>query len=139
MLTFRVRVGAAEAQVRQAYEMFGKKRPSDKLLHCSFCDKSQRDVKKLIAGPHVQICDECVNICLDVISEGTVLEDGQNPPIGRGWSPPRVVLLCALCRCSTPHEHSLHVHNRGVICAGCIGAVQAALAERDEPSSAPEA
>ena len=35
----------------------------------SFCNKSQRDVKKLIAGPTVYICDECVDICLDIIAE----------------------------------------------------------------------
>ncbi|MDH3785972.1 MAG: hypothetical protein OEV00_11675, partial [Acidobacteriota bacterium] len=33
-------------------------------LKCSFCNKSQRDVRKLIAGPTVYICDECVDICL---------------------------------------------------------------------------
>jgi len=36
---------------------------------CSFCNKSQRDVSKLIAGPTVYICDECVDICLDIIAE----------------------------------------------------------------------
>jgi ATP-dependent Clp protease ATP-binding subunit ClpX len=43
-------------------------------LRCSFCNKSQRDVKKLIAGPTVYICDECVDICLDIIAEDRVLE-----------------------------------------------------------------
>jgi ATP-dependent Clp protease ATP-binding subunit ClpX len=38
-------------------------------LRCSFCNKSQRDVRKLIAGPTVYICDECVDICLDIIAE----------------------------------------------------------------------
>ncbi len=38
-------------------------------LRCSFCNKSQREVRKLIAGPNVYICDECVDICLDIISE----------------------------------------------------------------------
>lgn len=38
-------------------------------LRCSFCNRSQRDVKKLIAGPHVYICDECVQICLTILSE----------------------------------------------------------------------
>ena len=38
-------------------------------LKCSFCNKSQRDVRKLIAGPTVYICDECVDICLDIIAE----------------------------------------------------------------------
>jgi len=43
-------------------------------LKCSFCNKSQRDVRKLIAGPTVYICDECVDICLDIIAEDRVLE-----------------------------------------------------------------
>lgn len=44
------------------------------LLHCNFCNKSQREVKKLIAGPTVFICDECVDICLDIIAEDRELE-----------------------------------------------------------------
>lgn len=39
------------------------------LLHCSFCGKSQHEVKKLIAGPTVFICDECVDLCNDIIKE----------------------------------------------------------------------
>ncbi len=35
---------------------------------CSFCNKSQRYVRKLVAGPNVNICDECVDICLDVLA-----------------------------------------------------------------------
>ena len=42
---------------------------SGKLLYCSFCGKSQHEVKKLIAGPSVFICDECVELCNDIISE----------------------------------------------------------------------
>ncbi|MFN7905702.1 MAG: ATP-dependent Clp protease ATP-binding subunit ClpX [Pseudobdellovibrionaceae bacterium] len=38
-------------------------------LKCSFCGKSQREVKKLIAGPNVYICDECIDLCNDIISE----------------------------------------------------------------------
>lgn len=41
----------------------------DKLLYCSFCGKSQHEVKKLIAGPSVFICDECVELCNDIIRE----------------------------------------------------------------------
>src|SRR5262249_40688391 len=40
-----------------------------KTLYCSFCGKSQHDVRKLIAGPSVYICDECVELCLDIIQE----------------------------------------------------------------------
>ncbi|PQM57118.1 MAG: ATP-dependent Clp protease ATP-binding subunit ClpX [Rhodobacteraceae bacterium] len=45
---------------------------SDKTeLYCSFCGKSQHEVKKLIAGPTVFICDECVELCMDIIREET--------------------------------------------------------------------
>ncbi len=44
------------------------KKSKDKLLYCSFCGKSQDEVKKLIAGPSVYICDDCVNLCTDIIS-----------------------------------------------------------------------
>lgn len=41
----------------------------DKVLHCSFCNKSQHEVRKLIAGPSVFICDECIDLCNDIILE----------------------------------------------------------------------
>ena len=62
-----------------------KKGNSGDVLRCSFCNKSQRDVKKLIAGPTVYIRDECVDICLDIIAEdrkdepGTMEGSGQLP------------------------------------------------------------
>ena len=42
---------------------------SNKLLYCSFCGKSPHEVRKLIAGPSVYICDECVELCNDIIRE----------------------------------------------------------------------
>ncbi|MCG5511742.1 ATP-dependent Clp protease ATP-binding subunit ClpX [Ectothiorhodospira shaposhnikovii] len=47
----------------------GKDSDSGKLLYCSFCGKSQHEVRKLIAGPSVFICDECVELCNDIIRE----------------------------------------------------------------------
>jgi ATP-dependent Clp protease ATP-binding subunit ClpX len=44
-------------------------------LHCSFCGKSQREVKKLIAGPNVYICDECISLCNEIIAEEMQKED----------------------------------------------------------------
>ena len=44
---------------------------SKNTLYCSFCGKSQREVRKLIAGPTVFICDECVELCMDIIREET--------------------------------------------------------------------
>jgi ATP-dependent Clp protease ATP-binding subunit ClpX len=45
------------------------KSTGDKLLYCSFCGKSQHEVRKLIAGPSVFICDECIELCNDIIRE----------------------------------------------------------------------
>ena len=41
----------------------------EKLLYCSFCGKSQHEVKKLIAGPSVFICDECIALCNEIIRD----------------------------------------------------------------------
>ena len=46
-----------------------KSKDDNKLLYCSFCGKSQNEVRKLIAGPSVFICDECVDLCNDIIHE----------------------------------------------------------------------
>jgi len=45
------------------------KKEDGKLLYCSFCGKSQHEVRKLIAGPSVFICDECVDLCNDIITD----------------------------------------------------------------------
>ena len=50
-------------------DRFNKCDDSGKLLYCSFCGKSQHEVRKLIAGPSVFICDECVDLCNDIIRE----------------------------------------------------------------------
>ena len=47
----------------------------DSGLHCSFCGKSQKEVKKLIAGPNVYICDECIQLCNDIIAEEVEKEE----------------------------------------------------------------
>ena len=57
------------------------------LLKCSFCGKSQKQVKKLIAGPGVYICDECIDLCNEIIEEE--LSEGQRASASRS-SPSRV-------------------------------------------------
>ncbi len=56
----------------------------EKLLYCSFCGKSQHEVRKLIAGPSVYVCDECVELCNDIIRDE--LSEGDSP-IGSGQLP----------------------------------------------------
>lgn len=57
----------------------GNNNDKDRLLYCSFCGKSQHEVRKLIAGPSVFICDECVELCNDII-----LEEIQEKPVAGG-------------------------------------------------------
>ena len=63
----------------------GKGDDSGKLLYCSFCGKSQHEVRKLIAGPSVFICDECVELCNDIIreevSEGSKTKQSDRLPV----------------------------------------------------------
>ncbi|HWH15229.1 MAG TPA: ATP-dependent Clp protease ATP-binding subunit ClpX, partial [Miltoncostaeaceae bacterium] len=57
----------------------GKSQDSNEQLLCSFCGKSQRQVKKLIAGPGVYICDECIDLCNEIIDEELTSPVGFDP------------------------------------------------------------
>ncbi len=57
---------------------FDKPEEGGKLLYCSFCAKSQQEVKKLIAGPSVFVCDECVELCNDIIKEEVQERDAES-------------------------------------------------------------
>jgi ATP-dependent Clp protease ATP-binding subunit ClpX len=59
----------------------------EKLLYCSFCGKSQHEVRKLIAGPSVFICDECIDLCNDIIREEASTDSGQKTQKGDLPSP----------------------------------------------------
>lgn len=111
-------------------------------LKCSFCNKKQNDVRKLIAGPSAFICNECVDVCVDIIADVSKLTP--DPTIEE---PPRAVPLpatamgghyvrCSLCRMPVPVENALPVVNRGVLCPGCVGEIQAAIAETEGDSGA---
>ncbi len=56
--------------------MTDKKNSGEKLLYCSFCGKSQHEVRKLIAGPSVFICDECIELCNDIIRDEIAADHG---------------------------------------------------------------
>ena len=55
---------------------------NDELLSCSFCSKNQDEVKKLIAGPGVYICNECVDLCVDILHE-EIEKVSTNDPEGK--------------------------------------------------------
>lgn len=58
----------------------------DKELHCSFCGKGQNEVKKLIAGRGVYICDECIDVCINIVSE-ELHQEKSNAPVFEGELP----------------------------------------------------
>ena len=66
-----------------------KKRDDNANLSCSFCGKSQKEVRKLIAGPTVYICDECIELCNDIIAEEYGQEDA--PPAHSKLPKPREI------------------------------------------------
>jgi len=66
-----------------------QKNNQDGLLTCSFCGKAQEEVKKLIAGPAVYICDECIELCKDIIAEEAQLEE--SPAAGTSLPKPSEV------------------------------------------------
>jgi hypothetical protein len=110
--------------------MFWKKKSPPGGLRCSFCNKSQREVRKLIAGPHVYICDECVDICLTVLSTDRV--DSRELNLENRW-PPSEISACALCRVPIGVAEALVVADRGLVCRECLGELQAAIAREKIP------
>jgi ATP-dependent Clp protease ATP-binding subunit ClpX len=52
-------------------------------FHCSFCGKQRREVRKLISGPRVFICDQCVTLCNDILAKEEASERPKYPPPGR--------------------------------------------------------
>lgn len=112
------------------------------VLRCSFCNRNQRDARKLIAGPNVFICDECVEVCVDIIAQdvnlggsaGAVDAGRERQPAASDSSGPTTA-PCALCRMPTPPGDLLPIRGRGALCPGCLGEIEAAAAESREPKS----
>lgn len=89
-------------------------------LRCSFCQKRQNDVRKLIAGTSVNICDECVGVCEEIIADdtrisGTALVDGRLTATSPLMPAAAAAVVCALCRMPTtargwrPHPQSTRI------------------------------
>jgi hypothetical protein len=103
--------------------------PRDQINRCSFCNKAQDDVKKLIAGPRVFICDDCVEVCNDIIADDNRFEKTRagNKSAQRADGDPVAwpnSIQCALCRTGIPVNEGIVVAgNRGTLCAGCVDAI----------------
>lgn len=103
----------------------------DEILRCSFCNKSRGEVRKIIAGPKVYICDECVDVCNDIIDGEFHI--ARKPGLGYGVSAkPITEIRCAVCRGQKPFDSSVLILHHGVLCANCVSDVEWALAEKYE-------
>src|SRR5689334_7727880 len=113
-----------------------------RVLRCSFCNKDQNDVKKLIAGPKsVFICSECVEVCNRIIADGHrfttrasghFVRDDQpeglllDAEIAEDAIPWPETIQCALCQASIELDEGVLVPGRGTLCTSCVEAVAAA-------------
>jgi hypothetical protein len=110
----------------------GQKKPAATTkLVCSFCQKDQDEVRKVIAGPSVNICDECVDLCNDI------LELEFQHETSAGQAPQQGIVFnrgarCALCHLPKPSEELLAVPDRGFICTVCLDAVKGIAEDRVE-------
>jgi len=103
----------------------------NEILRCSFCKKSQDEVRKVIAGPTVFICDECVEVCLDIILDDTRFREGPpGPPDQRQLSLATKsggVGACSLCGKRELGQHLLPIEGRGLLCGECADAIEDVL------------
>jgi ATP-dependent protease Clp ATPase subunit len=86
-------------------------RGGSKVLRCSFCGKTQNEVRKLIAGPKVHICEECVDLCIDILKE----ELRKKPQD------------CVLCGLTKEMDQMTRIPGRGSICITCLDEVRAVI------------
>jgi len=100
-------------------------------LHCSFCSKSQAEVAKLIAGPKVYICDECVSLCDDILAEESAKAEVR-PPGARPVVP--TGLFCSLCRFPVEAGGFVMIPDRGPLCPTYLDAIRAVTEDDDSRS-----
>jgi len=98
-------------------------------LHCSFCEKPQDEIRRLVASPSASICDECIDVCSDILKTAG---DAADPPrmVARyRQSVPAEVpedhIQCFLCGGVVPIGHAVRFARRGDLCVSCVVAVQA--------------
>jgi hypothetical protein len=101
----------------------------DDLLRCSFCGRGQDAVSKLIAGPAVYICNECIDICNEIIADDQRIK---TPPASHENSePPKVMVVavfeCSFCKTPTPLTECVSIPERGKLCPACLDATRSVI------------
>lgn len=97
-------------------------------LRCSFCSKTRRDVRKLIAGPGVVICDECIEVCNDILADDhrfASAEQEDEPSTTSSADVADFPVLCRLCGMQVLSGEAVLIEDRGMLCKPCIATITA--------------
>ena len=96
------------------------------VVSCSFCGKNQDEVRKLIAGPDVYICDECVDLCNDIIAAECEREAQQEAGVTAASASAPLVPASKCMVCGLPKEVTdlLLLPNAGFVCSSCADAIR---------------
>ena len=98
--------------------------PDAKLLTCSFCGKNQNEVRKLIADPTVHNCDECVDLCNDIISEEVESDASVGAKSEGDAKQSRKDGLCGICMEPRETDELIFLPHAAYMCAGCLEDIQ---------------
>jgi ATP-dependent protease Clp ATPase subunit len=125
--------------------MFGRRKkaaePSPD-LRCAFCGKSDEEVRKLIAGPQVYICDKCVLVCVGILADDRRTAGAADPGIQSTGAAvperPASDAWCTFCGNVADLATALLIENRTLLCEGCVQNIAAAAKETQDQGSGPD-
>jgi hypothetical protein len=90
---------------------------------CSFCGKNQSEVRKLVAGPSVHICDECVELCKNILAEELDINDKSRTKSAKAKTSEN--RLCGICMEERESDELIFLPHAAYMCAGCLEDIQA--------------
>ena len=102
----------------------------NKLLTCSFCGKNQNEVGKLIAGPSVHICNECVRTCDEILTLENVEVTETKLKAAAGVAEER---LCGICMEARETDELIFLPHAAYMCASCLEEIQLVRDKREAP------
>jgi hypothetical protein len=104
-------------------------------LRCSFCGKLQTQVRKLIAGQAALICNECLDVCNEIVQAEREERDAplELPEAAPARELRTSIATCRLCGLPVVREEALGLGARGFLCTGCVEAVEESLAQSRQP------
>ena len=100
----------------------------NKLLSCAFCGKNQNEVRKLIAGQSVHICNECVQVCDEILTKENVDEAEKDLKAATSSTEER---LCGVCMEARETDELIFLPHAAYMCAGCLEELQAVRDKRE--------